>query len=106
LFVVGQFFASATAGGRGGIELGLVGRAIETRQGVAFLERLALTERQFDNPPRQFTGKHRLVTGAQYTTGFAVGADGRCGRVVQQRIVRHDHRRQAHQAGKSQYRST
>src|SRR3546814_9494453 len=61
LLVMSQLFTGTATRGPGRIELSLVRRTIETRQGVALLEGLSLTERQLDNSPGQLTGKHRLI---------------------------------------------
>ncbi|MNL40502.1 hypothetical protein D3C87_1628550 [compost metagenome] len=77
--VVRQFFTRATAGRLSGIELRLIGRAIEPRQGIALLERFSLTKRQLDNPPRHLTGQYGLVPGPQYTAGLGAGrSTGAC----------------------------
>ncbi|MNP49321.1 hypothetical protein D3C76_1434990 [compost metagenome] len=81
-----QFFTGTTAGRLGRIELGLIGRAIETRQGVALLERLALTERQLDNPPGQLTGQHRLIPRPKHPSRLVARRTGRS-IALQQRIV-------------------
>ncbi|MNC55331.1 hypothetical protein D3C75_1048550 [compost metagenome] len=103
LLVMSQLFAGTPAGGLCGIELGLEGGAVETRQGVALLEGFAFTEWQFDNSAGQLTGQYCLIAGPQYTTGLTAGRGGSDGRrVIQQRIIRFGRLRLSHARHNSQ----
>ncbi|MNP42117.1 hypothetical protein D3C76_1358590 [compost metagenome] len=83
MLLVLQLFAGGTRRGAGGVQLGLVGAAVETHQHLALLERLAFGIGHLDDAPGQFAGQHGLVAGTQHAAGVAAGRGRHGGRIEQ-----------------------